>query len=750
MEKGNQVDVRFSHVASDPRFKPLRAKKSFISQDDDRFKDLLENSALHKTVDPRGRKFNIKSLVVRKDNLAVKRRRESEELESHKKSRGEHDAGSDSGESQQAAQQEEESSCSEDSDDEGYNNDAVEQYVHVDEDPDLIQKMYKDIEMIDEKKPMTELDQRRMKAVLDPNRDIVRCMDSFSDSEPSTEEDSSSSEEEEEEYDWGQLDKEALWDTENNQVQETKRLAVCNLEWDLFNVQDIFVVLNSFAPKGGKVCQVSVYLSEFGKERLAEEQKLGPKEVRDLPSVAEEEDNHKDHEAMRKFNFNRLKYYYAIAECDSVMTARVIYQNLDGKCFRNGGIVDLRYVPDQTTFDETPESVCSSAPAAYSYSNSGKFMSTNYSKTKFDWDDDLDLRKTFLQKFVDADEVKDNPALNDFVALDSEDDSDAAVESCAENQELEFTSNFENVQKISRNNRVDLYRDLMANIHTFDRSKEHERELYARAFGDDAADVMMKESGEGKSDDDTHMEMEVELDSDEEDKNKQKSTENLTSHEKYLIKRDEKQKQRKKAKKEAVLGKKVVIEKEDADIPDELKNDPLFKEDLRLRRKEQLKLMKEQRDAQDSAMAQEELSKAEREKEMALLMLDDDDSTPRGVDMREVVKEAKMEASSKKRLSRWKLSKLKIKEKRLAKQGVVLDDVGKESSTLHSKDTALSAAAVVKDDRFAGIFENWRANLDPSHPEFSKHHTPFMDDLVQQIQVKARTGKKTKKNRIGN
>ncbi|XP_047736770.1 pre-rRNA-processing protein ESF1 [Hyalella azteca] len=319
-------------------------------------------------------------------------------------------------------------------------------------------------------------------------------------------------------------------------------------------------------------------------------------------------------------------------------------------------------------FDETPESSCSTIPATYTRTTADKFLSANYSKTKFDWDDDLDDRKKNLEKFADADQVKDDAALNEILAFESDDEDE--LEGNEDSDVMEFTSEFESVRSEDRSKRVELYRELMANLHTYDPVKEAERQLLQKALGDEAADAM-------DSKDDTHMEMEVEFSSDEEsdeekaDK-KSKSTDNLTPFEKYLKKRDDKQKQKKKAKKEAITGKKLIIDKEDEDIPDDLKNDPFFREELALRRKERLKLMKEHRDEQDAEMAQEELAKEEREKEMALLMLDDDGSVSRGVDMRELVQQAKQDAGGKKKLSRWKLSKLKIKEKRLAKQGVVL------------------------------------------------------------------------------
>jgi hypothetical protein len=78
---------------------------------------------------------------------------------------------------------------------------------------------FADIKVKTKKKVLTDREKRMMEQILDPDMDIVRGVNTYSDSEPSSEEDSSSSEEEEEEYDWGQLDKDAQWDVDGNTVE---------------------------------------------------------------------------------------------------------------------------------------------------------------------------------------------------------------------------------------------------------------------------------------------------------------------------------------------------------------------------------------------------------------------------------------------------------------------------------------------------------------------------------------------------
>ncbi|KAL1483109.1 hypothetical protein MTO96_002179 [Rhipicephalus appendiculatus] len=103
-----------------------------------------------------------------------------------------------------------------------------------------------------------------------------------------------------------------------------------------------FVLLDSFKPPGGVVQRVSIYPSEFGKERMAVEQESGPAELVEAArgdkkaskkggGDDEEVDSKTRREALRQYQLNRLRYYYAIAECDSAETADHLYRELDGR-----------------------------------------------------------------------------------------------------------------------------------------------------------------------------------------------------------------------------------------------------------------------------------------------------------------------------------------------------------------------------------------------------------------------------------
>lgn len=65
-------------------------------------------------------------------------------------------------------------------------------------------------------------------------------------------------------------------------------------------------------------------------------------------SGGEEEYNN---EALRRYQLERMRYFYAVVECDSVQTATYIYEELEGTELEStANVFDLSYVPDDMTF----------------------------------------------------------------------------------------------------------------------------------------------------------------------------------------------------------------------------------------------------------------------------------------------------------------------------------------------------------------------------------------------------------------
>ena len=90
---------------------------------------------------------------------------------------------------------------------------------------------------------------------------------------------------------WGELDRDA-----ETTEEETKRLAVCNMDWDRVGAADLYLVLSSFCPASGTVTSVQIFVSDFGRERLEEEARLGPAELRVAQDLEVEGEEIKDAE----------------------------------------------------------------------------------------------------------------------------------------------------------------------------------------------------------------------------------------------------------------------------------------------------------------------------------------------------------------------------------------------------------------------------------------------------------------------
>ncbi|KAI0932105.1 hypothetical protein AcV7_000700 [Taiwanofungus camphoratus] len=499
-------------------------------------------------------------------------------------------------------------------------------------------------------------------------------------------------------------------------AQRTRRLAVVNLDWDHVRAVHLYKIFSSLvsptasvsvpartsdttsyrkqrasktAAAGvvrGRVLSVRIYPSEFGKVRMAREEKEGPPaeifkknkaledeediNERTIFEVGNEEDY--DEDVLRKYQLERLRYFYAIVECDTVEAASHIYSELEGtELERSANVFDLSFVPDDMAFDD---SYRDEAIDDLNVPFKGLEFVTDalrHSKVKLTWDEDDPERVHITRRSLSRKEIEEN----DFKAY-------IASSTSGSDDEPDY-SRAKDAKSVSRD------------------------KLRALLLGGDSE---LPEGWGKERVDDSDVDMEITF------KPGLSTAKNLeqdeTTLEKYQRKMKEKKRKRKQEMKEVATNhekEKVNFkddffsadsENESVDADDEVDQKPR-KEDLRKNKG------KWQEHAQSTSRS---VSTTE---ELALLAASNSvDNEPKHFNMRAVLKAEKKQKGKKK------------KGKRNAED----DNELQENFTID-----------VKDERFKAIHDDYSYAIDPSNPHFKQ--TKSMSALLEE-RSKRQTGKK--------
>lgn len=271
---------------------------------------------------------------------------------------------------------------------------------------------------------------------------------SESDSESSSDE--SSSEDFEEEL--GTQEELTVDNTGNIPLGDaTTRFAAVSMDWDRIRAVDLMVAFSSFVPKHGRIISIQIFPSEYGKQRIAQEDLEGParedfevtRKTKSKKGMTnsnnddseEEEEEIKrsliqedlgeevDSSKFRKYQLRRLQYYYAVVTCDSVSTAKAIYDSCDGTEYEStANFFDLRYIPEDMVFEDMPHDECSHIPSNFKPSN---FITDalQHSKVKLTWDETPMERKQLATRAFSQKEI-DDMDFKAYLASDSDSDVD--------------------------------------------------------------------------------------------------------------------------------------------------------------------------------------------------------------------------------------------------------------------------------------------------------------------------------------
>ncbi len=255
---------------------------------------------------------------------------------------------------------------------------------------------------------------RRVEKAYDPIRDGGYTQSSSSE-ESSSEEDEADEEREDQLITLGKQD-----DGDIQMGDVSSRIAVVNLDWDNIRAADLMAVFSSFLPAGGRLLKVSIYPSQFGKERMEREEMEGPpKEI--FASVKEnalfgegdddDEQQIKDSivqtdagedfnsAALRRYQLQRLQYFYAVLTFSSADIAKTVYDVVDGtEYLTTANFFDLRFIPDETDFsDDKARDECQRIPDGYK-PNEFVTDALQHSNVNLTWDAEDASRKEVQAK----------------------------------------------------------------------------------------------------------------------------------------------------------------------------------------------------------------------------------------------------------------------------------------------------------------------------------------------------------------
>ncbi|XP_045773040.1 ESF1 homolog [Maniola jurtina] len=512
------------------------------------------------------------------------------------------------------------------------------------------------------------LDIKTKRRLLDLDIDYARGEGVLLTDSSSEEEDSESEEESDLEHEWGELDADAETTDES-----TRRIAVCNMDWDNIKATDLMVLLSSFLPPGGVIHHITVYPSEYGLKRMQEEDIRGPIELTedktdecDLSDNGGNEEGSTYHmEKLRRYQLNRLKYFYAVVECDTVATADKLYSECDGMEYESSATkLDMRFIPDDVTFDQEPRETCTKLPDLTKY-KPRLFTTTALQQAKVDltWDATNPKRAELIKGALDG--KIDDLDLKEYLASSSDDSAEEEPKSDIEDE------NEDPIQK---------YKMLLDDIETKEQKKQNkdmEMEItWGLGVKDKAEELVKKKINEDDKD--------------------------LTPFEKLLQKRKEKKKQRKLNNKQKTDDTKSDSDGSSSDeIPSDVDmSDPYFAEEFNKPDFKNKKLKaKRQSLKEDEDSADKERRKAELE-----LLIDKD--------------EAKEHFSLKKIQEAENINK-KSKRKRKLKEKI------KEQ-----KEAVPDFEINLDDRRFAALYDSHLFNIDPTDPNFKK--TKNMEKLIHE------------------
>ncbi|KAF5374810.1 hypothetical protein D9758_000334 [Tetrapyrgos nigripes] len=228
---------------------------------------------------------------------------------------------------------------------------------------------------------------------------------------------------------------------------KTSRLAIVNLDWDHVRALHLYKICSSLVsptapPKAsssstagadkkqrgaannavrGRVLNVRVYPSQFGKERMAREETEGPPiDLLKKKTINEEEVNERNIYELGDAD----EYYYAIVTCDTAEAASHIYEELEGtELERSANVFDISFVPEDMAFEDEPRDEAAEENTSANY-KAVDFVTDalRHSKVKLTWDEDDPERVRITRRVLSQKEIREEDYKAYLASSESEDE----------------------------------------------------------------------------------------------------------------------------------------------------------------------------------------------------------------------------------------------------------------------------------------------------------------------------------------
>lgn len=182
-----------------------------------------------------------------------------------------------------------------------------------------------------------------------------------------------------------------------------------------------------------------------------------------------------DREKLRKYELQKLKYYYAVVTCDSVKTASAIFDQCDQLEYEtSANVLDLRFVPDDVEFANAPKESCDALPESYKPSI---FATTALQNTevKLTWEEDDQERMELLTRHSEWKDANDDD-FSAYLASDvssGEEGGEGSEAESGDDEDSVETSNGKRKQDIKLKKLKNRYRKMLLGSDAEDEDSDH-------------------------------------------------------------------------------------------------------------------------------------------------------------------------------------------------------------------------------------------------------------------------------------